>query len=122
MTKVKEVSKKKQFHKTQPVRLYQKGVFTGFRRYRIGQTMNQALVHIQNCKDKAGARWYLGKRVAYVYRVKNTVNGTRYRASWGRVINTHGHGGAVRVKFLTNITAGAMGATVRVMLYPNKTV
>jgi large subunit ribosomal protein L35Ae len=75
-----------------------------------------------NCNDKAGAKWYLGKRVAYVYKVKNTVNNTRYRCSWGKVINTHGHAGAVRVKFAHNITARAMGATVRIMLYPNKTV
>ena len=123
MTKAKaETEKTKQYHKTQPVRLYQKGIFTGFRRYRIGQVMNQALVTIQNCADKAGARWYLGKRVAHVYKVKNTVNGTRFRCSWGKVINTHGHAGAVRVSFRKNITARAMGGQVRVMLYPNKSV
>merc|ERR1712190_100247 len=123
MTKAKaETGNKKQYHKTQPVRLYQKGVFTGFRRYRIGQVMNQALVSIQNCNDKAGARWYLGKRVAYVYKVKNNVNGTRYRCSWGKVTNTHGHAGAVRCQFRKNITARAMGAQIRVMLYPNKSV
>jgi large subunit ribosomal protein L35Ae len=123
MTKAKaESEKKKQYHKTQPVRLYQKGIFTGFRRYRIGQVMNQALVTIQNCADKAGARWYMGKRVAYVYKVKNTVNDTRFRCSWGKVVSTHGHAGAVRVTFNKNITARAMGAQVRVMLYPNKSV
>merc|ERR1719326_1651144 len=95
-TRVKTSESRNQYHKTQPVRLYQKGIFTGFRRYRIGQVMNQALVSIQNCNDKAGARWYMGKRVAYVYKVKNNVNGTRFRCSWGKVINTHGHAGAVR--------------------------
>ena len=39
-------SKKKQYTKTQPVRLYQKGIFTGFRRYRIGQNLNQTIIHI----------------------------------------------------------------------------
>ena len=57
-----------------------------------------------------------------MYKVKNTVNDTRFRCSWGKVISTHGHQGAVRVRFLRNITAGAIGATVRVMLYPNKSV
>ena len=75
-----------------------------------------------NCNDKASAKWYLGKRVAYVFKVKNTTNNTRYRVSWGKVINTHGSAGAVRVKFAHNITARAMGATVRIMLYPNKSV
>ena len=82
--------------------------------------MNQAIIHIQNCKDKQSARWYLGKRVAYIYKVPSKVNDTRFRVSWGKIINTHGHAGAVRAKFQTNITAGAMGATVRVMLYPNR--
>merc|ERR1711998_334809 len=109
-----ESGNKKQYHKTQPVRLYQKGIFTGFRRYRIGQVMNQALVSIKNCNDKQGARWYLGKRVAHVYKVKNNVNGTRFRVSWGKVINTHGHAGAVRCAFRKNITARAMGGQVRV--------
>ena len=123
MTKAKaETGNKKQHHKTQPVRLYQNAVFTGFRRYRIGQVMNQALVSIQNCSDKAGARWYMGKRVAYVYKVKNNVNGTRFRCSWGKVVSTHGHAGAVRCTFRKNITARAMGARLRVMLYPNKSV
>ncbi len=80
------------------------------------------MVKIQNCEDKAGARWYLGKRVAYVYKVKNTVNNTRFRVSWGKVQATHGHAGSVMVAFAKNITGGAMGSTVRLMLYPNKTI
>ena len=82
--------------------------------------MNQALVNIQNCNDKAGARWYMGKRVAHVYKVKNTSNETRFRVSWGKVIATHGHAGAVRCTFRKNICARNMGGQVRVMLYPNK--
>ena len=122
MAKDAKVAVKKQYKKTQPVRLYQKGVFTSFRRSRTHQWENQALVAIQNCQSKEDAKWYMGKRVAYVYKVKNVSNNTRYRCSWGKVINTHGHAGAVRVKFAHNITARAMGATVRIMLYPNKTV
>merc|ERR1712086_1032862 len=94
MAKDAKVAVKKQYHKTQPVRLYQKGVFTSFRRTRTHQWKNQALVVIQNCKDKASAKWYMGKRVAYIYKVKNN----------------------------SNITGCAIGANVRVMLYPNKTV
>lgn len=105
-----------------PVRLYARAAFTGFRRARMSQRSNQALVHIENCSDKASAKWYLGKRVAYVYKVKNTVNNTRYRCVWGKVMNTHGHAGGVRVTFRKNITPSAMGSLVRVMLYPNKTV
>ena len=86
----------------------------------MSQRSGQALVHIENCKDKESAKWYLGKRVAHVYKVKNNSNNTRYRCSWGKVINTHGHLGGVRVAFRKNITPSAMGSLVRVMLYPNK--
>ena len=111
---------KKVHHKTQPVRLYQNGIFTGFRRGKTTQNCNQALITIANCNDKLGASWYLGKRVAYIWKAKKTVNNTRFRVSWGKVVNTHGHQGAVRVSFRRNLTARAMGAKVRVMLYPNK--
>merc|ERR1712224_309338 len=120
-TMAKEVAaKNKSYHKTQPVRLYQNGVFTGFRRGKTTQNGSQALVHIENCPDKAGARFYLGRRVAYVFRAKNTVNNTKFRVHWGTVVNTHGHQGAVRVHFKRNLPPRAMGAKVRVMLYPNK--
>jgi len=122
MAKEVKTTQKKVYHKTQPVRLYQKATFTGFRRGKTTQTENQALVTIQNCNDIAGARWYMGKRVAYIFKGKNTVNNTRYRVMWGTVIKTHGHQGKVRVHFTKNMPPRAIGAQVRVMLYPNKTV
>ena len=102
------------------MRLYQKAVFTGFRRARMHQRSDQALLTIQNCNDSAGARFYQGKRVAYIFKAKNTVNNTRYRVRWGRVINLHGHHGQVRARFAKNLPPAAMGSTVRVMLYPNR--
>merc|ERR1711907_44721 len=113
MAKDAKVAVKKQYKKTQPVRLYQKGVFTSFRRTRTHQWENQALVVIQNCKDKASAKWYMGKRVAYVYKAKTLSNNTKYRVCWGKVMNTHGAAGMVRVKFNKNISGCAIGANVR---------
>jgi large subunit ribosomal protein L35Ae len=110
------------YKKTQPVRLYQKGIFTSFRRTKDHQQENQALVAIKNCNDLQGARFYLGKRVAYIYKVKTTSNNTRYRCKWGTVMATHGTSGMVRVKFSKNITGSARGSSVRVMLYPNRTI
>jgi len=110
------------YHKTQPVRLYQKAVFTGFRRGKTSQNTNFALLTIQNCNDITGARFYMGKRVAFIYKAKNTVNNTRFRVRWGTVVRTHGHAGVVRAVFQKNLPAQVMGANVRVMLYPNKTV
>ena len=122
MPKEVKATQKKVYHKTQPVRLYQKATFTGFRRSRTSQYSNQALLTVQNCNDKAGATWYQGKRVAYIFKAKNTVNNTRYRVMWGKVINTHGHAGVVRASFRKNLPPRAIGSTVRVMLYPNKSV
>ena len=115
-------SEKKPCNVGAPVRLYQRGRFTGFRRARMSQNSNQALVHIENTQDKASAKFYLGKRVAYIYKVKNMSNNTKYRCSWGKVINTHGSAGAVRCSFKKNLPPQAMGANVRIMLYPNKTI
>ena len=119
---VVDKKKKKQYHKTAPVRLYQKGIFTGFRRYRIGQHLGQALIHIQNCKDRDGAKFYAGKKVCYIQKVKTTVNNTRFRVQWGKVMGPHGNAGAVRASFSHNLPPRAMGGQVRVMLYPNKTI
>jgi large subunit ribosomal protein L35Ae len=110
------------YKKSQPVRLYQKAVFTGFRRGKTTQSSNQALLTIENCNDTAAARWYLGKRVAYIFKAASTVNNTRYRVHWGRIINTHGNSGVVRARFLRNLPPQAIGATLRVMLYPNRSV
>ena len=122
MAKEVKATQKKVYHKTQPVRLYQKAVFTGFRRGKTTQTENQALLTIQNCNDLTGARFYQGKRVAYIWKAKNTVNNTRFRSIWGKVVNTHGAKGVVRARFARNLPPRAIGATLRVMLYPNNTI
>jgi large subunit ribosomal protein L35Ae len=36
------------------------------------------------------ASFYLGKRIAYVYRGKTEVRGTKIRVIWGKVTRTHG--------------------------------
>merc|ERR1712166_781547 len=82
MGKRAEPADRERYHKVQPIRLYQNGVFTGFRRGKTTQNESQALIHIENCPDKAGARFYLGRRVAYVFRGKNTVNNTNFRVHW----------------------------------------
>jgi large subunit ribosomal protein L35Ae len=117
-----KVKGKTVYHKTQPVRLYQKAVFTSFRRTKDHQQENQVLIMIKNCSDLDGAKFYLGKRVAYVYKVKTISSNTRYRVRWGTIMSTHGHAGMVRVKFTKNLTGCARGANMRVMLYPNRTI
>ncbi|KAL1921484.1 60S ribosomal protein eL33 [Calcarisporiella thermophila] len=103
----------------QPVRLYAKGRVLGFKRAKRNQSPNTSLLQIENLKTAADAEFYLGKRVAYVYRAKREVNGSKIRVIWGRVTRPHGTSGVVKAKFRSNLPPRAFGASVRVMLYPS---
>lgn len=104
----------------QPVRLYQKGVFVGFRRSRTNQYNGTSLIKIQGVKDRKDTPFYLGKRVAFIYRATRKINNSRIRVIWGKITQAHGNSGIVRAKFRNNLPPRAMGATLRVMLYPSQ--
>mmetsp|Transcript_21317 Transcript_21317/g.28566 ORF Transcript_21317/g.28566 Transcript_21317/m.28566 type:complete len:112 (-) Transcript_21317:291-626(-) len=105
--------------KHQPVRLYSKGVILGFKRSKVNQHCHTTLVKIEGLADKKDVPFYLGKRIAYIYRAKSLKKDSRMRVVWGRVTRAHGSGGVVKAKFARNIPPKAMGAPVRVMLYPS---
>mmetsp|Transcript_22978 Transcript_22978/g.19942 ORF Transcript_22978/g.19942 Transcript_22978/m.19942 type:complete len:138 (-) Transcript_22978:248-661(-) len=114
----------KKIHKTPrksaPCRLWVKSVFTGFRRSKETQNENQVLLKIQGVNDSKSTAFYWGKRCAYIYKAHTTKNNTKYRCIWGRVSRAHGSNGLVIAQFRKNLPPRAMGATVRVFLYPHR--
>eukprot|EP01017_Pseudomicrothorax_dubius_P012974 TRINITY_DN1555_c0_g1_i2.p1 TRINITY_DN1555_c0_g1~~TRINITY_DN1555_c0_g1_i2.p1 ORF type:complete len:146 (-),score=50.42 TRINITY_DN1555_c0_g1_i2:204-641(-) len=103
-----------------PVRLWEKAVFLGYRRSKVDQNENQALIRVQGVNTKQDQWFWLGKRVAYIYRVQNTVNNSRFRVIWGRIARAHGGNGVFIARFNRNLPPRAIGYPLRVFLYPNR--
>merc|ERR1719261_2375317 len=116
---VAKAAAKKQATK-QPVRLYARGVVTSFKRHITNQYNNQNLVKIEGVNDRASTDFYLGKKIAYVYKAHSIKKGTKFRCMWGVVRRAHGNNGMVRASFKKNLPPKALGAPVRVMLYPSR--
>ncbi|KAL1839170.1 hypothetical protein VTJ83DRAFT_502 [Remersonia thermophila] len=100
-------------------RLYVKGRHLSYQRSRRTVHPKTSLIKIEGVDDTAAANFYLGKRVAYVYRAQKEVRGTKIRVIWGKVTRPHGNSGVVRAKFSTPLPARSFGASVRIMLYPS---
>ncbi|QIW98587.1 hypothetical protein AMS68_004105 [Peltaster fructicola] len=100
-------------------RLYVKGKHISFQRGKRNSNPDTSLIKIEGVDDSKGASFYLGKRIAYVYRGKTEIRGTKIRVIWGKVTRTHGNSGVVRAQFKSNLPPKSLGAMVRVMLYPS---
>lgn len=103
----------------QPVRLYTKAWFLGFTRALRTQDTNHALLKLDGVRCKEDTQFYLGKRVAYIYRARRKVNGKNFRVIWGKIQRAHGSNGVVRAAFQKNLPPNGMGNSLRVMLYPS---
>lgn len=67
------------------LRLYSKGRILSHKRGKRNTRPNTTLVQIEGVANKEDAQFYLGKRVAYVYRAKREINGSKVRVIWGCV-------------------------------------
>ncbi|KAF8918246.1 translation protein [Mucidula mucida] len=116
-------------------RLYCKGRVLGHKRAKRNTRPNTSLLQIEGVATKEDAQFYLGKRVAYVYKAKREIKGSKVRVIWGcvylilmlagrcaqydifcrRVTRPHGGSGVVKSKFRSNLPPRAFGASVRVV-------
>jgi len=84
------------------------------------QEDSKALLSIQGVKSREETDFYLGKRCAFIYRASKKKQNTKIRVLWGKIVRAHGNNGIVRAKFRRNLPSQALGAQVRVMLYPSR--
>ncbi|KAG6828529.1 hypothetical protein H0H92_007657 [Tricholoma furcatifolium] len=95
--------------------LYSKGRVLGHKRAKRNSRPNTSLIQIEGVATKEDAQFYLGKRVAFVYKAKREIQGSKVRVIWGRVTRPHGSSGVVKSKFRSNLPPRAFGASVRVV-------
>merc|ERR1711916_231598 len=110
--------------KQQKIKLHVNGTILSHRRSKRKQRHQTTLLSLEGVNTKREAEWYLGKRVAFIYKAqttRRTMSGkqTKLRVVWGRIMRTHGSVGAVRARFAINLPPSAYGSDVRVMLYPS---
>ena len=79
-------------------------VSSSYHRGRRNTYHHTNLLQLEGVNDKAASNFYLGKKVAYIYKAQKAVSGSKFRVVWGKVMRGHGTNGVVRAKFSTNLS------------------
>lgn len=106
-------------------KLHVTGTILGYQRSKKNQYPQWSLIELDGVRSKEEAAWYLGKKIAYVYRAKKAKKTeekkkSRLRVIWGRICSPHGANGVVKARFTSNLPPISFGAPVRCFLYPNR--
>ena len=67
-----------------------RGKHLSFQRGKRNTNPGTSLIKIEGADDPKAASFYHGKRIAYVYRGKKEIRGTKIRVIWGKVTRSHG--------------------------------
>ncbi|KAH0476871.1 MAG: uncharacterized protein KVP18_004122 [Porospora cf. gigantea A] len=101
-------------------RLYVRGRVLGYKRSKHIQEPRYVRVAMEDVTGTEEAQFYVGKKVAYVYKTKSKRTGvTKMHVKWGKVSNVHGNKGTVLARFKVPIHPNSFGRPCRVMLFPS---
>merc|ERR1711974_533463 len=109
---VQQTARKASTH-TKP-RVHVRALVLGNRRNHHNQDTKINLLKIHGVADQKDTQFYIGKRVAYVYKAQTVRQGVRgvksnIRVIWSRIVRAHGTYGAVRARFRTSLPSTSFG-------------